>query len=317
MQTTLAKALAKRAEALKENCAKVARGEKVYTHIPTGLSTFDDQFGGLEIGILTTVVGHTGDGKTAFLMQLAKGAAQAGFGVLFFLLEDPVDRVADRELAAVMGESANKLARLQVKGLAVDGRIDAAVQSMDWAKRVGLNIGQVTASEILETVIKTTHVGGAPVGLVIVDYAQGLPEGDVGMEKMCAETAQALNMVAMERNIATVFGSQVKTEVLERGRLRWERSLQKNGTPQMADEGGFRPGKGDIAWARRMEQYSKAVWYLFRPGRWRKELGDPTAKDNRLLVWVGKANFSSEGGAEFIWEGQSCTITDKVREKAA
>lgn len=50
------------------------------------------------------------------------------------------------------------------------------------------------------------------MGLVVVDYAQALAhEGN--MEEVCASTARALNVIAGERGMATVFGSQVKTEV--------------------------------------------------------------------------------------------------------
>ncbi len=277
--------------------------------MPTGLAGFDKRFGGLEIGILTLVVGHTGDGKTSFMLQLAKGAAMAGFGVLVFLLEDPSEKIADRLLAGMMGESANRLARLQVD---MGPRGEAAYRALAWSTRVDIREGYVTGAEVLDIVSKTTEVNGAPLGLVIVDYAQGLQDDDGRMEQVCATVARSLNIVSRTKRISAVFGSQVKSEVFDRGRSRWEYSIRKTGDFKDGDVGGFRPGKGDVMWSRRMEQYSKAVWDLFRPGRWRRELGDSTAKDDTFEVNVSKANYSAEGMEVFAWDGASCTITDRI-----
>jgi replicative DNA helicase len=310
VRVNLKRVVVDRRDQIQADRFRVMCGEKVFTHVPTGLRAFDTRFGGLEVGILTLVVGHTGDGKTSFMLQLAKGAAQAGFGVLVFLLEDPADKVADRLMASVMGTSANLLGRLQVD---ISGsRGDSVVQALDWTRRVDIREGYITGPEVLRIVEETTEVDGAPLGLVIVDYAQGLQDDDGRMEQVCAGVARALNTCARVRKFATVLGSQVKSEVFERGRSRWEYSMRKTGEAKDADVGGFRPGKGDVMWARRMEQYSKAVWYLFRPGRWRRELGDASANDNTMDVNVGKANYSPEGMETFEWEGVSCTIRDRM-----
>lgn len=299
----LHKAMSSRVGDLKSMLADRQAGKAVFTHIPTNLAKFDHQFGGVEIGILTLIVGHTGDGKTALLGHLAKAAATAGFGVLLVLLEDPQDKLADRYLAAIMGTSANKLARLDFGS---PERLDAALAvSESWTSRVGLVSGDYSATEVLAIVDKTETVGGAPLKLVVVDYAQSFAEDEGRMEQVCASTARGLNARAMARGFAAVLGSQVKTEVLARGRSRWERTLA-SGEP---DERGFVPGKGDVMWSRRLEQYSKACWYLFRPGRWRRACGDGAAKDNVFEIHIGKANFSAEGGEAFTWNGEACTIS--------
>lgn len=206
-----------------------------------------------------------------------------------------------------MGESANKLARLQFGD---PRRLDSALATMGWASRVGIVAGRYSPDEVLALADSTTEIGGAPLGLVVVDYAQGFSDAEESMEKVCSAMAYNLNKVALARNLATVFGSQVKTEVLQRGRGRWERTLA-TGKP---DEGGFRPGKGDVMWARRLEQYSKAVWYIFRPGRWRRELGDGAAVDDSIEINVGKANYSAEGMEVFDWDGASCSITSRAAQ---
>lgn len=305
MISVLDKVVRDRVLRLKEDRARLDRGERVMTHVPTGLRAFDERFGGLEIGILTLCVGHTGDGKTTVLAHLAEYAAKAGFGVLLVLLEDPADKLADRLLAKVTGITANKITRLQV---ADTERLDVAVSHLDWTSKVGLVAGTYTPDQVLDIVKQTDEVGGAPLGLVVVDYAQGFLDDEVGMEQVCAKMARTLNGVAMERGISCVFGSQVKSEVLQRGRQRWERT-SASGDP---DESGFRPGKGDVMWSRRLEQYAKAVWYIFRPGRWRRELGVDTARDDVIELHVGKANYSQEGAESFRWDGATSTVADRI-----
>ncbi len=307
MKANLSEAINERVAAIADQKARREAGEVILTHVPTGLAAFDKRFGGLEIGILTLLVGHTGDGKTTVLAQLAKGAAQAGLGVLLVLLEDPLDKLSDRFLAAITGESANRIGRLQVD----PERLRAGAEAMDWTKRIGVVSGNYSPDEVLDILSKTETIRGVPLGLVIVDYAQGFLDEEEGMEKMCARMARSLNAVAMERKLAAVFGSQVKSEVLARGRARWERTSGREEWGA-GDVGGFRPGKGDVMWSRRLEQYSKAVWYIFREGRWLRELAG-SGEDNTIEINVGKANFGPEGAEIFAWDGATSTVSDRAR----
>jgi replicative DNA helicase len=306
--TLLSKALSVRVDNLKADLARVSRGERVLTHVPTGLPTFDGKFGGLEIGILTLVLGLFGDGKTAFLGHLAKASAEAGVGVLLVLLEDPQEKLADRYLAGVMGESANAIARLQIDN---PDRLDAALRESEWAARVALVTGQMGVPDCLELVGRAVErgIGGCPLGLVVVDYAQSFGVEEGGMEQACASLAWGLNALAGKHRLAITLGSQVATDVLRRGRQRWESSLRGGGE---GDETGFKPGKGDAMWSRRLEQYARAVYYLFRPGRWRRECGDLSARDDRVVIQVGKANYGPEGEETFRWDGRTCTISERI-----
>ena len=278
-------------------------GEDIFTHIPTGLPELDKVFGGLEIGILTLLVGHTGDGKSAVMAHLAKAAATAGFGVLLVLLEDPHQKLSDRYLAQVLGMSANKLARLDFGD---PRRLAAAAKSVEWARHVALINESSTVEQVVDLVGRAAEkgVGGRPLGLVLVDYAQSFVGAESGLEATCAKLAHGLNDLSKEHGFASVLGSQVATWVLERGRTRWERTMTK-GDP---DVRGFQPGKGSAMWARRLEQYSKAVWCIFRPGRWEREMLNEEAVDDTIELWVVKANFGPEGSVALSWDGPTATI---------
>src|SRR5574343_378948 len=111
---TLSKILGDRVVEIKQGLRDRAAGKVVRTHIPTGIGTIDRTFGGMERGCAGLILGHSGDGKTALMQTIARGAAKAGFGVLQFLLEDPARRAADRELATLTGEASHRIGRLDV-----------------------------------------------------------------------------------------------------------------------------------------------------------------------------------------------------------
>ncbi len=293
--------------------ARRAAGETVHTHVPTGLKAFDERFGGSEIGVNTLVVAHTGEGKTSVLAQMCEGAARAGLGAKFYVLEDPEDRVCDRVLASITGACANDIARLRVD----PARLEASMPSLDWARRIDLVTDLHTTADVLADLDDTAEVGGAALRFAAVDYAQGFSEDDRGMERTCSSLCMGLREWSKRRRAATALGSQVRSEVLARGRARWERSL---GDPRRRpDVSGFRPGKGDAMWSQRLEQYSKAVWYVFRPGRWWKEMcaGDPDraaqVPDDAIELRVGKQNFGPEGWETFHWDGATTRIGEVAR----
>lgn len=296
----LDRVLIARAEEVADGLARRASGEVVRTHTPTGLADFDDVFGGLELGVLTLVMGHTGDGKSVLIKQFARAAAEAGIASQIYFVEDPKRRTADRFLSEDTGIAAHDLGRLAVKESEV-ADLRRAAREATWAERVAVKFGPVTAEEILSNADTLRTVGGCPVGLVAVDYAQALAnEGN--MEETCANTARALNVLAMGRNISTVFGSQVVTEVLRRGRSRWDRGNQ--------DVSGYLPTLGDAMWSRRLEQYSKAVVVPFRPNRWKKELGED-CQDDVLELHVPKASFGPSGWVGLGWDGAHSRIYSK------
>ena len=290
----LSEVLRERGKSIVADLDRRARGEVVHTHIPTGLPPLDRVFGGAERGVATLVLGHSGEGKTTLLETCEAGAAQAGFGVLAFHLEDPARRLADRVFARLTGEAAHRIGRLDVPVTFPDQMRGAVVASDEWTERIAMWAGDSTPSRILSTVRDTTHVGGVPVGLVVIDYLQRFSDTEESLEAICGNLARDLGQIAEERGLAVLLGSQVRSQVVERGRLRWDRHNQVD---------GFRPGRGDCMWSRRPEQFCRATWVWFRPDRWRREMGVLNVKDDRGELWVVKANYGPEGVETLGWDG--------------
>ena len=299
----LSKVLLERAQEMRAGVQRRASGAVVRTHTPTGLRAIDDEFGGLEIGAMTLLVGGTGAGKSVAMKQLAKGAAQAGLGAIVYFVEDLRRRTADRFLSEETGVVSTDLGKLQLSEGELD-RVDLAVQQATWAERVAVHFGPISSSQVLDEVGRIQTVGGAPLGLVVVDYAGALvDEGTESMEVRCATTAQALNVLAGAREMSTVFGAQAASHVIPRGREQYNR--------HPGDVSGFRPGLGDAAFARRMEQYAKAVWSVHRPGYWKRELGDGSAIDDTLELHIVKNNFGGTGWVPLSFDGATSTIKDR------
>lgn len=291
--------LAQEAKRLRRDVQRRASGEKVLTHVPTGFSQIDSEYGGIRLGVVTELMAHTGDGKSAFMRQCAEAAARAGSGVLWLVAEDPRDATAERQFAAGTGLRTSALGRLDISAAELD-RIDGeAAASAEWAKRILPVFEAQDWETALEAIDGTTTVGGAPLQAVFVDYVQILGNTK-SLEDDVAEFGKGCHERSRQRGFATMVGSQVATGVITRGREAWVRNrniLQA------------RPSLGDTEWCRRLEKLSKAIWSLYRPGRWQREFGDE-CDDNFAELHVIKANFGPMGWVRLNWDGPTSRFSD-------
>jgi replicative DNA helicase len=267
--------------------------------VPTGFEAIDGKFGGARIGVVTEILAHTGDGKSAFMRQLAEGAARAGVGVLWWVGEDPQDATAERQLGVDTGMDTAALGRLDVTAEELDRLQMAAARSAPWAKRVLPVFEHMDIDDLFSMVDETTAIGGAPLGLVVLDYIQLL--GDpASLESELARLGIGLHERSRQRRFATVAGSQVSTDVIRRGRDRWY---------QHHDISGICPAIGDSEWCKRFEKSSKALWAICRPGRWKREFGED-APDDVAELHVRKASFGPMGWVQLGWDGPSTRFTN-------
>lgn len=295
---TLDEVLRRNAARIRADVGRRRSGERVLTHVPTGFEQLDRQFGGVRIGTATELLAHTGDGKSAFLRQLAEGAAKAGAGVLWICGEDPEDATAERQFAGDTGIPTTDLGRLDLTDAELDNVDRAARLAAGWAERVAVVFGAPDVDEVLAIVDSVEAVGCAQVNEVLLDYAQIFSEAR-NLEDDVARLGKALNQRAAGRRMATVVASQVSNDVLKRGRERWE---------AQHDISGIRPSIGDTEWCKRLEKSTKQVWSLYRPGRWMREYGEDVPDDHAELHVI-KANFGGMGWTRLNWDGPSCRFS--------
>lgn len=297
--------LEENANRLCDDAERIARGEKVIRHIPTGFSAIDNKFGGVRLGIATEVLAHTGDGKSSFLRQLVESGARNGAGVLWFIAEDPEDATAERQLAGDTNIDTMAIGRVDL-GKPELARLKLAAKQATWGKRVCPVFGVQSGQEVLDAIDETTTIGGAPLQLVVIDYAQVLGNSR-SLEDDVAELGKGLQHRSRksdtnQREMASVIASQVTSAVVPQARDLFLKTQ---------DMRRIIPGIGDTEYCRRLEKYTKALWSLVRPGRWLKEFGDDSAIDDYAELHVKKANFGVMGWAELSWNGPQCKFGDK------
>jgi replicative DNA helicase len=269
-------------------------GEVEADYISTGLATLDS-LGMVERGILTAVAGHTGDGKTAFSMQLIESAAKQHYKPIACFFEDPGKFVSDRLTAVELGESAFNLRKLGIEDENIGRRLRAATDKInDWASRVNVIDELVPASELIDyfntVVVEET-------GLISIDYAQAFDseQDEKSVERVVARLAWGCNQLAKTRNVAVVLYSQVKTEVLARGKRQYDNwCYQNKREPNPSDFAaveGYRPLNGDMQWSTALGQRCKQSIMIFRPGNWLKTHGI-AAKDDVMHAMADKGNYS-------------------------
>lgn len=278
--------------------ARKARGETMI-QVPTGIADLD-KYGGLELGILTVIAGHTGDGKSILKLHLMEHAARSGLPVLVIDFEDPAAKTADRSLSAKTGLAAFKIGRLNFDQAESERLALAADEIQEWGKRITHVAGLQTAAAV-----KKIMADNPQARLVMVDYAQALPtSGGMSLERVIAELSWDLNIDAQKNNRAVVLFSQVKREVEDRGQAQFARTNNIN---------GYRPGPGksDLQWSSAMGDRAKALWYIFRPGRWARKHGQSPA-DNTMEIIVDKANFGKEGLVVVGFDGELGRIYNRL-----
>lgn len=192
------------------------------------------------------------------------------------------------------------MGRLDLSARQLDDVEAAARAAGSWASRVRPIFECPSVDEVLELVDNTADIGGAPLSLVVLDYAQIF--GDEGnLEGEIAKLGRGMQERAAARSIATLILSQANNRVIDRGREQYQRTK---------DVRGFVPGKGDIEWCKRLEKSTKAYWVLDRPGMWRREMGEDDPDDTAELH-VKKANFGPTGWVQLGWDGPRCRFFSK------
>lgn len=292
--------LARNAKSLREDVRRRASGEKSLRHIRTGFRDLDNSFGGVRIGVPTEVIAHTGDGKSALLRQFAEGCARDGGGVLWLVGEDPEDATAERQFAGDTGIDSMDIGRLELSKEQLE-QIDLAVkQAGPWAKRIAPVFDLMTVDEALAAVDETTTIGGAPLREVVLDYVQIFGDAN-NLEAEVARLGLEMQSRSKERRLAVLLGSQVSNDVVKRGRERYQATH---------DISSMRPSIGDTEWCKRLEKTVKAVWSMFRPGRWKREFGDANERDDYAELHVIKQNFGSMGWIPLRWDGPTTRFSD-------
>lgn len=261
----------------------------------------------LELGIVTTLLAAAGEGKTTWSFQFFEGAAGAGRPCLGLFPEDPRAMLADRLLSKELGVGSFALRRGRAPRESVD-RLPDAVESLSWTRLVDVDDGRYPTARLTERI--DTWMADHPGGLVVADYAQAMLGKMTGKnrEETISDWIWDMGERARERGCAVVLMSQVRGEVMERGRKIYDQWRWKN--PEARDcpdeaVSGFAPAAYDGAQApTAIFQKSRCVLSTFRPNYWKRQMRW-NCKDDVIEMNVLKSNYSpaSAETARFGWNG--------------
>lgn len=307
--------LTERTDALKDLYGRAARGEQIRTYIPSGLKVLD-QAGFGEQGTLAVLLGHSGEGKSALMLQLLEVAAKADFRALAFLMEDPGDMVADRYLSRLYDLDPTKLRRIEEPNAMKKLKFLDEFGTPGWMDLITIWDHSLPSDEMLEVVRTQLAAPGPPVGLIIVDYMQ-IFTGELGenAERVINKVTLTLNEIAKKHKCFVLVTSQLKTnEVMNRGDKEFNnwRFRHKQEEPGLEAVMGYRPKAGDQAWAAQvLTQKARAIWSIFRPAKYLARHG-VLVPDETLMLFNDKSNYSGELNAPVTlrWQGDRLTISE-------
>lgn len=307
--------LTQRTTDLKDLYGKVSRGEPIAAFVPSGFRALD-QAGFGEMGTLAVLLGHSGEGKSALMLQLMEAAAKADFRVLAFLMEDPAEMVADRYLSRLYDLDPTKLRRIEEPNAMKKLQFLDDFGSPDWMDLITLWDYSLPSDDMLACINAHLAQPGPKIGLIVVDYMQ-IFTSELGenAERVINKMTMALNTIAKQHKCFVLVTSQLKTnEVMNRGDKEFTswRFRHKNEDPGLAAVMGYRPKAGDQAWASQvLTQKARAIWSIFRPAKWLAR-HDVVVSDDTLMVFNDKSNYTAEmvGPVTLRWDGTRLTISE-------
>ncbi len=239
------------------------RGEEILG-VPTGFLDLDKLLRGLQPSDLLIIAGRPGQGKTGFLLSVAKNAALIHKKhVAVFSLEMSNSQVAERLISQQTGIVSQNLrtGSLDENGF---GLLAEAVEKLSETQIFLDDTPAITPIQ-LRTKCRRLHLEHR-LDLIIVDYLQ-LMTGDTRTDNRVQEVSyisRNLKVLARELNVPVLAAAQLSRAIEQR-----------------ADK---EPQLSDLRESGSLEQDSDIVMFLYRPEAWE----DDEAKRNQVRLRVAK-----------------------------
>jgi replicative DNA helicase len=254
------------------------RDEEIFG-VPTGFIDLDKLLGGLQPSDLLIIAGRPGQGKSGFLLSVAKNAALTHKKhVAIFSLEMSNEQVVQRLIAQ---ETAIDSQRLRTGKLAEEEwpLFTHSIEVFSDTKIFLDDTPAVTPLQ-LRTKCRRLHMEYG-LDLVIIDYLQ-LMGGDTRNDNRVQEVSyisRNLKVLARELNVPVLAAAQLSRAVEQR-----------------SDK---RPVLSDLRESGSLEQDADIVMFIYRPDRYEKD----TVKQNVAEIIVSKHRNGPVGSVELIFRG--------------
>jgi replicative DNA helicase len=245
--------------------------------VPTGFYDLDKLLSGLQPSDLLIVAGRPGQGKTGFLLSVAKNAAVTHKKhVAIFSLEMSNEQVVQRLIAQETGIDSQRLRT----GKLLEHEWPLFTHAIEVFSDTHIYLDDTPAITPLQlrTKCRRLHMEFG-IDLVIVDYLQ-LMGGDTRTDNRVQEVSQisrSLKVLARELNVPVLSAAQLSRAVEQR-----------------TDK---RPVLSDLRESGSLEQDSDIVMFIYRPDQYEKD----TDKQNIAEIIVAKHRNGPVGSVELIF----------------
>jgi replicative DNA helicase len=217
------------------------------TGIPSGIAELDRLTAGWQPTDLVIIAARPAMGKTAFVLTLARNAAQRfSSGVALFSLEMAAVQLTQRMLCAEADLDAQKVRTGQLE----EYEWRQLIARIGGLSKAPIFIDDTPALSIWDLRAKCRRLKAEKgISIVIIDYLQlmtGQPSKGGNREQEIAGISRALKEIAKELNVVMIALSQLSRAVEARG-------------------GDRRPVLSDLRESGSIEQDADMVMFLYRP----------------------------------------------------
>ena len=247
--------------------------------VPTGFIDLDKMLTGLQPSDLLIIAGRPGQGKTGFLLSIAKNAGLTHKKhVAIFSLEMSNEQVVQRLIAQETGIDSQRLrtGKLQEN----EGPLFTHSIEVFGDTHIYLDDTPAITPLQLRTKCRRLHLEFG-LDLIIIDYLQ-LMGGDTRTDNRVQEVSyisRNLKVLARELNVPVLAAAQLSRAVEQR-----------------SDK---RPVLSDLRESGSLEQDADIVMFIYRPDQYEKD----TVKQNVAEIIVAKHRNGPVGSVELVFRG--------------
>lgn len=250
------------------------------TGVPTGFIDLDKILNGLNPSDLLIIAGRPGQGKTGFLLSIAKNAALTHKKkVAIFSLEMSNEQVVQRLISQETGIDSQRLR----SGKLTEEEWPLFTHSIEVFSDTKLFLDDTPAITPMQlrTKCRRLHMEHG-LDLIVVDYLQ-LMAGDTRTDNRVQEVSyisRNLKVLARELNVPVLTAAQLSRAVEQR-----------------ADK---RPMLSDLRESGSLEQDADIVMFIYRPDEYDKD----SDKQNITKIMVAKHRNGPVGEIDLIFRGE-------------
>ncbi|RMF45813.1 MAG: replicative DNA helicase [Anaerolineae bacterium] len=248
--------------------------------VPTGFIDLDRLLGGLQPSDLLIIAGRPGQGKTGFMLSVAKNAAQLyKKHVAIFSLEMSNEQLVQRMVAQETGIDSQRLRMGKLK----EDEWPLLNQAVEVLGQTHIYLDDTPAITPLQLRTKCRRLHAEyGLDLIVVDYLQLMTSGARNENRVqeVSYISRNLKVLARELNVPVLAAAQLSRAVEQR-----------------ADK---RPVLSDLRESGSLEQDADIVMFIYRPDYYDKE----TVRQNVAEIIVAKHRNGPVGSIELVFRSK-------------